>query len=622
MCGIAGIISLNKEPILKNTLISMIDSIRHRGPDGEGYWINDNIGIGHCRLSIVDLSKNANQPMIYDNNRYILSYNGEIYNYLELKIQLKKAGFIFRTKSDTEVVLYSLIHWGSNAIKKFNGMFAFAFLDNNEKKLLIGRDRYGIKPVYYSLQGKNFYFASEQKAIMTNKSFKKNLNHHCVYEYFSFQNILTDNTFLKDVKLLDPGSYLTLNLNNQNLKKFKYWDYHFREPKKIYNKKYYVEKLENLFIGAVKKQLIGDVEIGTYLSGGLDSSFITALASNFVPNCLKTFTCGFDVSTASGIELSFDERKKAELVASKFKTDHFQTVLKSGDMEKSISKVVWHLEEPRVGQSYPNYYISSLVSKFVKVILSGIGGDELFGGYPWRYNLDNKYNNLDDFIRKSYHLWQRLIPSHKMKSLFLPIQDNINNLDSYETFKNIFLQDKSKIITDQNDYINKILYFEAKTFLHGLFVVEDKLSMANSLETRVPFMDNDLVDFAMSCPLSLKLKNMNKKIQVNENNLFKKQFIKTNHGKKILREILKDKLPQEIVTMSKQGFSAPDASWFKGESIDFVRDKLYSNNALIYNYVDKMQIKKMLDEHMEGKENKRLLIWSLIYFEEYLDKFM
>ena len=187
MCGIAGIISLNKEPILKNTLISMIDSIRHRGPDGEGYWINDNIGIGHCRLSIVDLSKNANQPMIYDNNRYILSYNGEIYNYLELKIQLKKAGFIFRTKSDTEVVLYSLIHWGSNAIKKFNGMFAFAFLDNNEKKLLIGRDRYGIKPVYYSLQGKNFYFASEQKAIMTNKSFKKNLNHHCVYEYFSFR---------------------------------------------------------------------------------------------------------------------------------------------------------------------------------------------------------------------------------------------------------------------------------------------------------------------------------------------------------------------------------------------------------------------------------------------------
>ena len=238
------------------------------------------------------------------------------------------------------------------------------------------------------------------------------------------------------------------------------------------------------------------------------------------------------MSTASGVELSFDERQKAKLIASKFKTDHFQTVLKSGDMEKSISKVVWHLEEPRVGQSYPNYYISSLVSKFVKVILSGIGGDELFGGYPWRYNLNNNYNDLDDFIRKSYQLWQRLIPSSQMKSLFFPILDKIESLDPFETFKNVFLQDKNNIIKDQNDYINKILYFEAKTFLHGLFVVEDKLSMANSLETRVPFMDNDLVDFAMSCPLSLKLKHMNENIHVNENNLLKKKFIKTNHGKK------------------------------------------------------------------------------------------
>ena len=622
MCGIAGIISLNKEPVKKNTLISMIDSIKHRGPDGEGYWTHNNVGIGHCRLSIVDLSKNANQPMIYDNNRYVLSYNGEIYNYLKLKNLLKKLGFIFKTNSDTEVVLYSLIHWGTDAIKKFNGMFAFAFWDDTKKRLLIGRDRYGIKPIYYSLQKKKFYFASEQKAIISNKIFKKNLNHHCIYEYFSFQNILTDNTFLKDIKLLDPGSYLTLDLNNENLQTFKYWDYQFKEPSTIKSKKYYVEKLESLFTSAVKKQLIGDVEIGTYLSGGLDSSFITALASNFMPNSLKTFTCGFDMSTASGVELSFDERQKAELIASKFKTDHFQTVLKSGDMERSISKVVWHLEEPRVGQSYPNYYISSLVSKFVKVILSGIGGDELFGGYPWRYNLNNNYNDLDDFIRKSYQLWQRLIPSSQMKSLFFPIIDKIKNLDSFETFKNVFLQDKNNIIKDQNDYINKILYFEAKTFLHGLFVVEDKLSMANSLETRVPFMDNDLVDFAMSCPLSLKLKHMNENIHVNENNLLKKKFIKTNHGKTILREILKDELPNEIVTMSKQGFSAPDASWFKGESIDFVRGKLYNNNASIYNYLDKLQVQKMLDKHMSGKENKRLLIWSLIYFEEYLDKFM
>jgi Asparagine synthase (glutamine-hydrolyzing) len=191
-----------------------------------------------------------------------------------------------------------------------------------------------------------------------------------------------------------------------------------------------------------------------------------------------------------------------------------------------------------------------------------------------------------------------------MQSLFFPVIDKIKNLDSYEIFKNVFLQDKNNVIKNQKDYINKIFYFEAKTFLHGLFVVEDKLSMANSLETRVPFMDNDLVDFAMTCPLSLKLNKMKEKIQVNENNLLNKQFIKTNHGKKILREILKNKLPPEIVTMTKQGFSAPDASWFKGESIDFVKDKLYDNNASIYNYLDKTQIQKMLDQHIREKKIK------------------
>ena len=622
MCGVFGTISLENKPINRRTLERMSESIRHRGPDGEGYWINNNVGIGHRRLAIIDLSENASQPMLSDNGRYILSYNGEVYNYLELKRQLQNFGFSFKSNSDTEVVLYSLIYWGAEALKKFNGMFAFALWDNEKKTLLIGRDRYGIKPIYYSLQDKDFYFASEQKAIISNKKFKRNLDIYCLYEYFSFQNIFTDNTFFKDIKLLNPGSFLKFDEYGKQLKTFKYWDYQFVEPKKKYSKKYYIEKLQSLFSNAVKRQVIGDVEIGTYLSGGIDSGSITALASNYLPNYLKTFTCGFDIGSASGIELSFDERKKSELIAAKYKTDHFQTVLKSGDMERSISNVVWHLEEPRVGQSYPNYYISSLVSKFVKVVLAGTGGDELFGGYPWRYNLNTYYHNLDDFIKKSYQVWQRLIPSAEMQSFFTPIQSEIKNLDSIEIFKNVFFQEKNNPVINQSDYINKILYFEAKTFLHGLLVVEDKLSMANSLETRVPFMDNDLVDFAMQCPINLKLSDMQESIHVNENNLLNKQFIKTNHGKKILREMLKKYLPPEIIESEKRGFSAPDASWFKGESINFVKDKLYNNNALIYDYLNKKQIKKMLNEHMSGKENKRLLIWSLLYFEEYLRKFL
>ena len=351
-----------------------------------------------------------------------------------------------------------------------------------------------------------------------------------------------------------------------SLQTFQYWDYQFREPDKPICKHEYEDELDRLFKQAVNRQLVSDVELGSYLSGGMDSGSITAIATKSFP-CLKTFTCGFDLSSASGIELAFDERAKAEAMSAKFKTEHYEMVLKAGDMERCLPRLSFHLEEPRVGQSYPNFYVSQLASKFVKVVLSGAGGDELFGGYPWRYYRAVKSQNFEDYVDQYFQYWQRLIPRSIIRQVFAPIWEEVKDIDSREIFRNVFLRHDNSLEKPE-DYINHSLYFEAKTFLHGLFVVEDKLSMAHSLETRVPFMDNDLVDFAMECPVNLKISNQGEVLQVNENDLWKKSksHHKTSEGKQILRDMMKRHIPHEVTKAKKQGFSSPDASWFKGRA--------------------------------------------------------
>ena len=259
---------------------------------------------------------------------------------------------------------------------------------------------------------------------------------------------------------------------------------------------------------------------------------ISAIAAANFPY-LKTFTCGFDLSSASGIELAFDERAKAEAMSAKFKTEHYEMVLKAGDMERCLPTLAWHLEEPRVGQSYPNFYAAKLASKFVKVVLSGAGGDELFGGYPWRYYRALKNQDFDHYVDQYYDFWQRLIPSEVVKEVFAPIWDEVGTVRTREVFKGVFANHENQL-NSAEDYLNHSLYFEAKTFLHGLFVVEDKISMAHSLETRVPFMDNDLVDFAMRCPVGLKLENLKTVARINENDLVAKRgktFRRSAEGK-------------------------------------------------------------------------------------------
>lgn len=620
MCGVSGFINLNGAAASPVILKKMTDVIAHRGPDGEGQWIENNVGIGHRRLAIIDLSPAGHQPMISADYRYILSYNGEVYNYRELRADLQAEGVWFRSQADSEVVLYALAHWGKDALLKFNGMFALALWDRKERSLLLARDRYGIKPLYYAQQGQTFAFGSEQKAITAQPEFQRRLNHPALLEYFTFQNIFTDQTLLHDIHLLPAGHWLQLDVAGGKQQLSQYWDYRFREPNHRVSKQEYLEELDRLFKQAVNRQLVSDVELGSYLSGGMDSGSITALAAQQIPN-IKSFTVGFDLSSASGLELAFDERTKAEAMSARFKTEHYEMVLKAGDMERCLPRLTWHLEEPRVGQSYPNYYAAKLASKFVKLVLSGSGGDELFGGYPWRYYRAANAQDFEDYINQYYFYWQRLVSNSELKRLFAPIAADLKGVWTRDIFRDVFLTHDNELGSPE-DYINHSLYFEAKTFLHGLFVVEDKLSMAHSLENRVPFMDNDLVDFTMQCPINLKLNNLAQVMRINENNPRNKRslyFQKTSDGKQLLRDMMKRYIPEEITNAEKQGFSSPDASWFKGESIDFVRHTLMQGTPRIYDVLDRKAVTEMIDEHLQGSRNRRLLIWSLLSVEAWME---
>ena len=621
MCGIVGQLNFDKSPVSAVILKKMTDVIKHRGPDGEGHWIEGNIGFGHRRLSIIDLSPAGHQPIISADHRYVLTYNGEIYNFRELRTELEAKGYWFRSQTDSEVVLSALAEWGTGALLKFNGMFALAFWDRKEKRLLLARDRYGIKPLYYFQNDKKLVFGSEQKAILKQPSFDRVINKKALLEYFTFQNIFTDQTLLEGIHLLPPGHFATLDLQKSKkvLKFTQYWDYHFKEPNGSVDKREYVEELDRLFQQAVNRQLVSDVELGSYLSGGMDSGSITAIAASNFPY-LKTFTCGFDLSSASGIELAFDERTKAEAMSAKFKTEHYEMVLKAGDMERCLPALAWHLEEPRVGQSYPNYYAAKLASKFVKVVLSGAGGDELFGGYPWRYYRGTNAENFEQYIDEYYLYWQRLIPNSVISKVFAPIWVDVKDVWTRDIFKDVF-SNHANSLSKPEDFINYSLYFEAKTFLHGLFTVEDKLSMSHSLETRVPFMDNDLVDFAMNCPLTMKLNNLADIRKINENDLTSiesKNFRRSTEGKHILRTMMKKYIPSSIIDGEKKGFSAPDSSWFKGESIKFVEEKLKNKKSPIFDLLDFQEISNLVDQHLSGDKNRRLLLWSLLNVNQFL----
>ena len=619
MCGIVGVFNLNLETVQRSVLKSMTEKIAHRGPDGQGYFVSNNIGLAHKRLAILDTSDKGAQPMSSKNNKWTIIFNGCIYNFSELKQELKSKGHTFISETDTEVICEGLDEYGISFFERLNGMFAIAAWNNQDKELYLSRDRFGIKPLYYWFNGETLCFSSEIKAIIEHPDYQIDVDLDALNEYFTFQNVFSFNTLFKGVTMLPPANTVKITTESDFIKHNSWWDYDFTQTDETMSSEHAVNETKRLFEQAVTRQMISDVPVGTYLSGGMDSGSITAIASKQVDR-LSTFTCGFDMSEATGREANFDERRDAELMANHFKTEHFEQVMNAGDIRWSLPKLVYHLEDLRVGMSYPNYYISRLASKFVKVCLQGTGGDELFGGYPWRYYKVFDSLSQKEFFDQYYDFWERLVPDKEKEELFTKdVFDNIDIDEPRRVFENVFTFNNKLKYDTPEAHINNSLYFEIKTFLPGLFLVGDKLAMAHGLEERFPFMDNDLVDFAMKVPVKHKLGNLEKEIKKIDENLEKEKktisYREFDDGKNVLRKAMSDFIPETIINRKKQGFSAPDESWYRGENADYVKELLLNENTVSTKYINKEYIEKIVNEHIEDGVNHRLLIWSFMNFE-------
>jgi asparagine synthase (glutamine-hydrolysing) len=617
MCGITGIFHFEGNPVSETVLRNMTDRLAHRGPDGAGYFTGEGVGLGHRRLAILDTSEKGAQPMHSHNGDWVIIFNGCVYNFKSLRNELELKGHVFVSESDTEVISEGLAAYGSTFFQRLDGMFAIAAWNRKTRSLFLSRDRYGVKPLYYWITGNFIAFASEIKSFMGHPDFSVKVNMGALNEYFTFQNLFTYRTLFDGVHMLPPANTVELNSGNRSIVHNSWWDYDFTQPDETMGFEDAREQTKDLFIKAVNRQMISDVPVGSYLSGGMDSASITAIATRSVKR-LSTFTAGFDMSAVTGVEANYDERRDAELIASYFKTEHYEQVINAGDLSWSLPRVVWHLEDLRVGMSYPNYYISRLASKFVKVCLQGTGGDELYGGYPWRYYRVGQSLDQASFFDNYYSYWQRLVPDEEKNQLFHEsVRKSYDAQEPRFVFERVFRFNEKLRYDSQEQHIANSLYFEIKTFLPGLLLVGDKLSMANGLEERFPFLDMDLVNLAQKIPVKHKLANLEANKRVNENSMTAKRKIyqESSDGKTVLRKAMFDLLPEEILNRKKQGFSAPDESWYRGENAQYVRELLLDKNAAYADFINPKYVEKIIHEHVHQQINHRLLIWSLMNFE-------
>lgn len=617
MCGIAGIFQLNGRPVSDKEIKLMTRSLAHRGPDGEDVFTDGNIALGHRRLAILDISPKGRQPMSSKNGEWVIVFNGCIYNFRELKIELQARGHEFVSTGDTEVIAEGLAAYGISFFERLDGMFAVGAWNTRTRELWLSRDRFGVKPLYYYLRNGTLLFASEIKAFFTHPVFKMDINLGALNEYFTFQNLFSYNTLFKNVHMLPQANTVKIDSTTTAILHNSWWDYDFSQTDDRISFEEATTETKRLFSNAVARQMVADVPVGSYLSGGMDSGSIAVAASGHISR-LYTFTCGFDMSEVTGVEANYDERRDAELTANFIKSEHYEQVMNAGDLSWSLPRLVWHLEDLRVGMSYPNYYISRLASKFVKVCLQGTGGDEIFGGYPWRYYRIFRSLSRKDFFNQYYDFWQRMVPNGRNHDLFNDnVLPKIDLNEPREIFERVFLfNDRLKYETPE-DHINNSLYFEIKTFLPGLLMVGDKLSMAHGLEERFPFLDNELVRFGQKIPVRHKLGNLEKMKKVDENDFRRKRalYMEFDDGKNVLRKAMEDMLPSRIVNRKKQGFSAPDESWYRGENADYVKELLLNKKTVSSEFISRSFISEMVHEHIDKKINHRLLLWSLMNFE-------
>ena len=627
MCGIAGIISLSNSPIqnIKQKLDVMNQLQIHRGPDGEGVWTekSDKLGFAHRRLAIIDL--HAGQQPFKTESGYVICYNGELYNYIELRKQLEDK-YSFKTNSDTEVILASYIVWGKECLSKFRGMFAFTIWDPKENLTFCARDQFGIKPFYYYSESDTLYFASEIKALLPFID-KLDIDDSALREYLTFQLYLGYKTPFKKVNELKAGHYLIIK--NGDLSFNKYWDAYYKQDWS-HSAKYFEEKLQDLINDSIKIHLRSDVELGAYISGGIDSSSIAALAKRHTGKKIKGFVGKF---SREG-EL-FDESKYARAVCEMHDIELHERDITVDDFRNNIEKIIYHLDYPVAGPGvFPQFCVSELVSKHRKVVLGGQGGDEIFGGYT-RYLLayfeqcikgaiDGTLNNgnyvvtYESIIPNLQALanYKPMIKEFFSSGLFDPMDkryfqlinrapslgdeirwSEFSSFDPFEAFQKIFNGEN----VGKESYFDKMTHFDFKTLLPGLLQVEDRMSMAHSIESRVPLIEPNIVEFAATIPADVKFKDGSLKL--------------------VYINAVKDLLPKEILERkNKMGFPVPLNQWMKSELSDFVHDILGSETAKQRRFVDNTKVISQLNDQSQfGRK-----VWGLLSLEiwqrEFFDK--
>jgi asparagine synthase (glutamine-hydrolysing) len=558
----------------------MVSAMRHRGPDAEGEHVDDHVALGSARLAIIDLQA-GDQP-IYNEDRSICTiYNGEIYNFPELQAELRGRGHALASRTDTEVLVHLYEDEGIGFIHRLNGMYAFALWIPARRTLHLVRDRFGIKPLYLHWDGTTLAFGSEVKSLVAAGAVKPELSLDAAVELLTFQNIHSERSLFEGVDMLPAGSVLTLSPHGMQIER--YWDPR-PDPDPGLNGPALANAIRERFDGAIERQLRSDVEIAAYLSGGLDTGAITASAAPRLER-ITTFCAGFDVSDVEGREREFDERSHAAELARLLGTHHHELWLRPADMEMVLPRLVRHLEEPRMSFSYPNFLTAGVTSRWTKVVLSGAGGDELFGGYPWRY----EHASEPDWAERYFVYWSRLLPRAELGQALHP--DVIAHVD-LDRPRAVF--DGILSASDGLAPLERMLYFEIRTFLHGLLVVEDKLSMAHSLESRVPFLDYALADFILTVPAEVKLRG---------------------RSKALFRQAMAPRLPEQVTERRKTGFVPPQEAWFRHQQREYLERMLLSDRSLERRVLRPEFVRAAVEEHVLGTRDRRLLLWTLLCLE-------
>jgi len=613
----------------------MTSCLTHRGPDDSGIYMGNKIAFGHKRLKIIDLTKKGHQPMSDSKKEIFIAFNGEIYNFQEIRQDLIKKGYSFNSSSDTEVIIYAYKEWGINCIKRFNGMFAFALYDKNKDNLYLVRDRFGIKPLFYTIHNNEVIFSSEVKSILKYPKFIKEPNWRAISSYLSYRYVLGEETFFKNIYSVLPAHYL--KIKNNKIKKIEYWDIPLISNKKDKGKAFYIKKIRELLTNSVKLRMISDVPIGAYLSGGLDSSIIVSLMSKLTKESLKTYSIAFK-------QKGYNELKYAKLVANRYKTDHKEIILDAEEYLKTMKKLIEYKDSPlAVPNEIPIYLMSKVLKKDITVVLSGEGADEIFSGYgrifrsPFDYYrikltprwfqklffnslikkyLDNNFRNKIDHFLYLYSYF----PLDEKKSIFNSYMNGLikNDIDLKNIFKEKFCKAKNLSYYDQISYV-----FE-KLHLVGLLGRVDNSTMATAVEARVPFVDHELVEFMFSVPHKYKLKWKNifsllKGMSKNSDEISENLDI----TKYILRESFKQDLPKTTLERKKEGFPVPLDLWFKGKFIDYAKKLLLDPKARIKKIIDQENLSKWIDSNINSKKDSSFgqKVWMLLNVEIWLKKY-